>query len=352
MSDRSAFFKVSFSASVCAAALGVSAAALLSVPVRAQQAPLISVSSAFFTNTTGGNTSFTPTLQPVLAVPVGNRLLFESRAYLLESFFPQGGGKGYDTSHFVAVTYAQADFLATDHITVVGGYFLTPFGTYNERLTPIWIFNFQDAPLITPLGTMTNGAGLGGQLRGSAYSSPKLNIDYAAYFSAHSSNEQFASARSSGGRLDFFLPQAHVEIGTSYGRLLEGQQQNTIGAHLWWTPSNIPLRVRSEYAHGAHAQGYWVETDYRLSHFGGPESKLGRLEPIFRMQQTFRNSPGQGDALPAQDTQRADFGLDYFLPHEVRIDTSYSRQFSAGQNVNIWETGIVYRLTLPAWRGK
>jgi hypothetical protein len=54
------------------------------------------------------------------------------------------------------------------------------------------------------------------------------------------------------------------------------------------------------------------------------------------------------------NSQRADFGLDYNLPHETRILFSYSHLASnsfAG-NDNIWETGIVYRFLFPTWKGK
>jgi hypothetical protein len=320
----------------------------------AQNTPLISGGVGFLTNTTGGNTSYVTTIVPVLEAPVGQHLLIESRASLLEDFFPQGGGKGYDTFHFIGLSsgYLQADYLATSHLTVVGGYYLTPFGTYNERLTPIWISNFQDAPLILPIGTMGSGSGTGGMLRGNAVSTENVSVSYAAYFSAGSTNEQFVSSRSSGGQASVYFPNARLEIGTSYGRLLEGQQANAYGTHVWWEPASIPLKIRSEYAHGPHSQGYWTEAAYRLSQFRGDDSLIGRLEPVFRMQQTFRNSPGPTDGLPAADTQRVDFGLDYHLPHEVRINTSYSRQFSSTGDVNIWETGLVYRFLFPAWKGK
>ena len=75
---------------------------------------------------------------------------------MLELFFPKGAGQpGYTSSSFQGLSYLQADFLASSHLTVVAGEFLTPFGTYNERLTPLWIGSFQDIPLIFPLGTMT-----------------------------------------------------------------------------------------------------------------------------------------------------------------------------------------------------
>ncbi len=325
---------------------------LITPHVAAQDTPLISGGVGFFTSTNGGNTTYVPTISPVLVAPLGQHLLVESRANLIELFFPKPPGQsGYTSEPFLSLAYLQLDYLATSHLTVVGGEFLTPFGTYNERLTPIWISNFQDAPLITSLGTGT-GSSVGGMLRGSAISTPKFSIDYAAYFSTESTNMQFNAERSTGGRVSIYLPEKRLELGTSYGRLLQGTQQNYFGAHAWWEPANTGFKLRSEYAHGAHSQGYWVETDYRLSRFGGDQSLIGRLEPVFRWQQTFRNSPDPTDGLPAADTQRTDFGLDYHLPHEVRINTSYARQFSSTGNHNVWETGIVYRFLFPTWKGK
>ncbi len=319
----------------------------------AQDTPLLSGGLGFFTNTNNGATSYLPIAEPLIAAPLGKRFLIESRATLLESFNPKGGGQdGYNHSHFVALNYLSGDFILTPNITVIGGSFLTPFGTYNERLSPFWIANFQDGPLIAGLGTMQTGTSLGGQLRGSAISRPKYSIDYAAYFSAESGNEQFNAARSSGGRVSLYLPEQRLEIGTSYGRLLQGTHENFFGVHVWWEPRDAAFRLRSEWAGGAYGNGYWIEADYRPTQFGGLNSWVGRFEPLFRMQQTFRTSNTGSDPLPGVNTQRADFGLDYNLPHNTRILTSYSRQFSSAKDVNIWETGVTYRFLFPAWKGK
>lgn len=318
----------------------------------AQDTPLLSGGVGFFTNTTGGNTSYTPVIQPLLAAPLGGHLLIESRALLLESFFPKGGGQpGYTHTHFVALTYLQGDYLASSHVTVVGGSYLIPFGTYNERLTPIWIANFQDEPLSANLGQMSTGTGLGGQLRGSLVGRPRWALDYAAWYSAHSANEQFHAERSSGVRMSLYLPHQRLELGSSYGRLLENPRENFFGAHLWWATPESSFHLRSEFDQGEHARGYWIEATYRLQALGGAESVIGRLEPAFRMQQTFRSDLTATDNVPLVNTQQPDFGLDYNLPHNVRILTSYSRQFS-NSRVNIWETAIVYRFMLPAWKGR
>jgi hypothetical protein len=318
-----------------------------------QNTPLLSGGVGFLTNTNAGRTTYTPIIEPLLAAPIGQHLLIESRAALLDTFAPNGGGQpGYDHTHFVGLTYLQGDYIASPHFTIVGGSFLLPFGTYNERLTPIWISNFQDSPLITSLGTMSTGIGAGGMLRGSASSRPRYSIDYAAYFSGRVSNEQFASERSSGGRTSLYLTGPRLEIGLSYDRLLQGTQENFYGMHLWWEPKDTGLRLRSEFARGHHAQGYWIEADYRIGAFGGFDSLIGRFEPVLRMQQTFRRDTVVSDGLPLVNTQRVDFGFDYNLPHNTRILTSYARQFSSTENHNVWETGIVYRFLFPTWKGK
>jgi hypothetical protein len=319
----------------------------------AQDTPLLSGGVGFLTGTNAGNTAYTPIIEPVLAAPIGPHFLIESRAALLESFSPRGNGaSGYDHTHFAALTYLQGDFIGLPHVTIVGGSFLLPFGTYNERLSPIWISNFQDGPLAINLGLMSTGVGLGGMVRGSAVSRPKYSLDYAAYLSARSGNEQFNARRSAGGRADLYFPEERLEVGLSYGRLLQGTQENFYGTHVWWEPEGTAFRLRSEYDRGQHVQAYWIEADYRTQAFGGPDSFIGRFEPVFRMQQTFRRDTAASDGLPLVDTQRADFGLDYNLRHNVRILTSYSRQFSSTRNLNIWQTGIVYRFLFPAWKGK
>jgi len=316
----------------------------------AQDTPLLSGSVAFVTNTTGGDTTYIPLIQPLAAVPLGDHFLVESRALVLEDFTPNS--TGYDHSHFAALTYLQGDYIATPHLTVVGGSFLLPFQTYNERLTPVWIGNFQDEPLSAPIGLMAGGVGLGGQLRGSLFSGAHSSFSYSAWFSARSGNEQFNSERSSGGRASVYFPEQRLELGASYGRLLQGKQGNYAGGHLWWESKDAGFRLRSEATRGEHAYGYWLEADYRPFHDQTEGiSFVRRFEPLFRMSQTFRIDNLASDGVPGQNTQRADFGLDYNLPHNTRILTSYSRQFSPGGDVNIWETGMVYRFLMPAWKG-
>ena len=319
----------------------------------AQDTPLLSGGIGFFTATNAGQTTYSPEFEPLIVAPIGPRLLIESRAILLESFAPNGDGRpGYDHSHFISLTYLQGDYTLSPHITIVGGSYLIPFNTYNDRLSPIWIGNFQQGPLIANLGTEGTGTGTGGMLSGSAISRSKYSLSYNAYFSSLVNNQYFQAKRSTGGRVSLFIPNHGLEIGLSYNRQLQGVRENFYGAHVWWEPANSGFQLRSEFARGHHAQGYWVETAYRTQAFGGFDSLIGRIEPVFRMQQTFRRDDVVSDGLPPVNTQIADFGLDYNLPHNTRILTSYSREFASTGNNNIWQTGIVYRFLTPAWKGK
>lgn len=318
----------------------------------AQDIPLISGGIGFFTHTNGGSTNYEPYIEPLIEAPLGSHILVESRATVSDTFSPNSTDGYKRNPVFKTMDYLQTDVIAGSHVTVAAGEFLTPFGTYNERLTQIWIETLEDIPLIYGIGTMNTGSGVGGMVRGSAVSTENYSISYAAYYSGNVNNSYFGAERSSGGQGQIYLPREGLEIGASYGRSLAGSHENNVGTHVWWEPINSPFRFRSEYGHAPHSEGYWFEADYRLSHFGGAESPLGRLEPLFRMQQTFRSRPDSNDGLPSVNTQRADFGLDYHLSHEVRINTSYSRQFSSKGNVNIWATGIIYRFLFPTWKSK
>jgi hypothetical protein len=332
----------------------IGATALASACIaNAQYAPYISGGAGFITSTKGGNTTYIPVIAPEFVASLGDHLLVESRATILESYFPGGGGQaGYKHDAFLGLSFLQADIAASRHLTLVAGEFLTPFGTYNERLSPIWISNFEEAPLIFSVGTMGTGSSVGAMIRGSAYASDAVNVDYTAYISAASTNQQFDAKRSTGWRLSTYFPHARLETGVSFARLLQDTRENYSGVHVWWEPADLHFQLRTEYAHAPHAYGYWAEAGYRLAHFGGEQSAVGRLEPVLRIQQTFRSAPDLEDGLPSANTQRVDSAMDYYLPHEVRINTSYSRELSSTGNRNIWQTSIVYRFLIPLWRGK
>jgi len=319
----------------------------------AQDTPVISGGVGFLTNTNQAGTTFLPIAEPLLAAPLGSRVLIESRAALIETIKPKTGlPRRYSHSFFAGLTYLQGDVIVAPHLNFVAGSFLIPFGTYNERLSPVWINPLQDGPLIASLGSMGTGTGVGAQVRGSAASSPNYSLTYAAYYSTRSGNQQFNSERSFGGQSSLYFKPQRVEVGLSYGRLLQGTHENFYGMHVWFEPKDTSFRLRSEFARGHHAQGYWVQADYRTTSWGGQGSWRRNFEPILQFQQTWRRDNTFSDGLPLVNTQRLDAGLNYNLPHSTRIMTSYARQFSSTGDRNIWETGLTYRFLSPAWKGR
>src|ERR1700748_3248560 len=144
----------------------------------AQNIPLISGGVGLQTNTSGGTTVLQPVISPVTAIPLGEHLLVESRAFISERVAPKNGDTGpYQGNFFAGLQYLQLDYIAAPRVTLTVGDFLTPFGTYNERLAPIWITDFQDAPLIYPIGNQ-HGSSVGAMLRGAAFATPHVQLNY------------------------------------------------------------------------------------------------------------------------------------------------------------------------------
>ena len=317
-----------------------------------ENVPILSGGAGFLGASKGGVNSFQPVIAPVLTIPLGDKWLIESRADLRGFVSRENGTTGpYQGQFFGTLEYLQLDYNANSHVTITLGRFLTPFGLYTERLSPIWISKFQDAPLITPIGT-GQAYNNGFMLRGALLSNSSYAINYAAYFSTLSTVENLGSQRGAGGRVGLFLPGARLEIGTSYRRTLQDSHSNSVGMDFSWSPYSVPLELKSEWAHSPNGYGYWIQAAYRLSQFGGDGSALGRLEPVFRMQQFVRSELVAGDSLPAHDARLPEFGLNYYLPHEVRLNASYGRAyFSQSTDVNVWEFGITYRFLFPLWPG-
>ncbi len=315
--------------------------------------PILSGGVQYLSTTEGGATVFQPIISPVVAVPLGDRWLIESRGTFDEVIFREDGASGpYHALTFSSVDYLQLDFVANSHMTVTVGEFLTPFNIYNERLAPVWIHNLADAPLIAGIGTRTSASSDGAMLRGVAVSKKDWELNYTAYFSALVNARQFGAGRSAGGRVGVFVPRTRLEVGMSYQRFLQNQHLNSWGTYLVWQPYAAPLELRAEYAHSPGGQGYWVEGAYRFSRFRGSTNWLGRLQAVGRMQQFYLGTPASDDANPGADTQKVDFGLNYFLPHNLRVNASYGRQFSALGNANIWNVQVTYRFLFPLIPGE
>jgi len=314
--------------------------------------PIISGGAGLISTTNGGQTSFQPVVAPVVVVPLGSKFTVESR-FDLREFIAKNANGDYEGQGFTSIEYLQLDYHVAPQMTITAGRFLTPFNVYDERLTPIWIRNFEEAPIIFPIGTRTDGSSDGFMVRGAAVSKPVWELNYAAYFSTNSTIEKFQSGRAAGGRAGVFFTKPRLEIGTSYQRFLQDEHYNATGAYVWWQPREVPLDIRSEYAHAPGGQGYWVEGAFRFVNAPVGTSFIGRLEPLVRIQQFWRTKPFAGDALPANDQKKAEVGLNYHLPRQVRLNASYGRLLqTGGTDRNDWNVAVTYRFLFPMFPGQ
>jgi hypothetical protein len=312
--------------------------------------PILTGSAAYFTQVDGGAVKNVPSVSPLLLVPLGDKWLIEAKGNYSDTFVPNGdekdSGDVYGSSY--GLGYAQVDYIANRFLTVSAGRFITPFGVYAERQFPNWIRTFQVTPLTVPI---TSGSSLGGMLRGGfPAGSKKVDLNYALYFSTANTNHLLTTARSTGGRIGFFLPGPRLEIGASFQQILQSSRPHAAGFHLEWQPNALPLTLRSEYAHssGRNGSAYWIESVYRFSKV----PYLRRLELAARAQQFFADpnlTPAQITGIGALglDTNQGDFGVNYYLNRDVRVSASYGREFVLGQDANLWVAGITYRFIMP-----
>lgn len=317
-------------------------------PAQSQSAPVPSGAAGVIGTNDNGVPSWQPVIAPVVLAPVGDHILIESRADFRGFLGRSNGSTGpYQGQFFGTLEYLQLDYTFSRSITFVAGRFLTPFGIYNERFTALWIRNLPQAPLIFPIGTRTSGSSNGAMLRTSIGGHGDWQLNVTAFSSGGTRTSHLESGRAAGTRVDVLFPTRALELGASYERYLEGTHSNAVGAHLSWTPDQAKLQLRSEYAHSISGQGYWAEAAFLGPGARKPNSILGRLQPVLRLQQFYRTMPQFNDSLPATDTTQADLGLNYFVTHDVRISSSFGQQFTAARDHHVWSVALTYRFVLP-----
>ncbi|RZU39407.1 hypothetical protein [Edaphobacter modestus] len=310
--------------------------------------PVISGGAAYIHNVNGGVTSLIPQINPVLLVPFGSHVLLQSRTDFTGFFQRENQTSGpFKGKVFKTVDYAQLDWFANTHIMVSAGKYLLPFGMYNERLVPIWIRNLADSPITASIGTRNSGAGDGFMLRGVATQHQSFSIQYSAYFSARSDINQLEAARTAGGDTSIFLNGPRLEVGVSYQRFLQQRNINSVATYISWQPRTVPLDLKAEGDFSYNGRGYWIESAYRPQQLPIPVITR-KLQLVGRMQQFFPLHGG-GNSLPTVDTNRVDFGLNYYFRDDIRIVSSYGRSFSPQGNANVWNIGATYRFLFPLW---
>jgi hypothetical protein len=114
-----------------------------------------------------------------------------------------------------------------------------------------------------------------------------------------------------------------------------------------WQPARVPFDLRAE---GAYSQeegdGLWIEGAYRLRNASA--SLLRRAQFVGRTQVFHTGAlAGVNPDLPAVDSKRTEFGLNYYLNDGWKALASYGQTFAAAGNSNIWTVGMTYRFVIP-----
>jgi hypothetical protein len=319
----------------------------------AHYVPVITGGMGYVQTVSGGVPTLSPQINPVLLLPLGSHVLVESRTDFTGVFNKEFGTHGpYTGKVFKSVDYAQVDWLANTHVMATAGKYLLPFGLYNERLSPLWIRNLQDFPLTAAIGTPGSGAGDGVMLRGVATEHPSYSIQYSAYFSALSNVNQLQATRTSGGDVSVFFPDRRLEIGTSYQRFLQDRNINSEAVYASWQPKAVPVTVRAEFDQSYYGRGYWIEPVYMLTQVPWGQKFFKNLQVAGRMEQFYVVHSGGSANLPGVDTQKFSFGMNYYIRDNLRLISSYGRQFSSQKDLNVWNFGSTYRFMWPLWPGR
>ena len=330
--------------------LGASAIAQTQAPVEPSAVPVLTGYTGMATTFTPGAQDLGPTFNPILLVPFGDKWLIEAEGEFAADLHHEGGT--WERDYEKNLEYLQFDYFANRYMTIVGGRYLIPFGIYAERLHPFWIKNLLTPPLIFGLAPE---AGNGGMLRGGFTIASGVNFTYSGYFSAASTNPHMDATRAAGTRVALFFPNARLEIGTSFQRILQDLRSNNVGADFTWQLKPIPLEFRGEYAHTAESGGYWIESAYRLRQIRN--SFFRKSQAVFRAEQFFAPplamaAGGDGgmagmEEVPTVNAQRFLGGWNYYINDGLKLSFAYGRQFTPDKNNNVFSVGIAYRFLIP-----
>jgi hypothetical protein len=306
--------------------------------------PVFTGDFSFQTTVQPGVKMLMPEFDPVLLLPIGNKLLIEAEYNILTNLTDTSGTWGPAVvAH--GMDYFQLNYIASPNLTFTVGRFLTPFGIFRERLHPMWIRNIAADPLIFP---MNDNSSNGAMVRGTTRVADGVSLTYAGYFSALSRNAQFTADRRAGVRTSLFLPRNRLEIGFSFARVLSDTHYSQIGGDISWSPKQIPVDLRAEYEQSTMlGKGYWVEAAYHLNRLGR-NSFLRNSLVALRQEQYWAPPNGQGliSDLPDRNTTAPRIGYTYDFHNGIRLDASYGHNFANSEHFNVWTVGLTYRFAI------
>jgi hypothetical protein len=302
----------------------------------------------------GSKSTFNAGFNPVFLWQPTDRLFFEAQLEL--------GLEGNETS--LALEYATLFYTVNDYVTIGAGRFLTPFGTFSERLHQAWINKLPDNPFAFDDGGITPEGTMGVEIRGAFALGETSKVMYAVYAGNSPRLEtqttdagilfddnltDVKDRKVVGARLGV-LPIPELEIGYSFltGRVgdsvagftdigamwMHGPDlgyvrdsdllQGTISVFAQWAWSSVE---RTTYGPSAdlpvpfnfsnRRSGGYVQTSYRPSKV--ESSFLKNLEAVIRYD--VLNRP-QGAPDPVDD-RRWTLGLDYWMTPSAVLKVAY-----------------------------
>ena len=313
--------------------------------------PVITGGLVFNTQFSPGIQTYSPVVNPIVLVPLGNRFLFESE-YNVSSDLTRVNGVWDPRQLNREIEYMQLDYMVNPNLTLVVGRVLTPFGIYIERYHPEWIRDLQVAPIIFGISHQQS---MGAELRGAVHLNSKVDLTYTGFYAFNSTVDYFSGDRGAGGRTSLFFPEKGVEVGFSYNRRLGADRFNLYAADGTWNLKKIPLDLRTEFFKtGMLGTGYWIEGAYRLNK-SSRNSFLRKSQLVARGEQYYAASPddqammaGMGmmmgdNFLPDRNTARGFAGWNYYVNDAVKFSFAFGRSFALAQNQNIYSLGVTYR---------
>ena len=247
----------------------------------------------------------------------------------------------------VGLEFSQIDFLLNDWMVISGGYFLTPFNAFGQRLHPNWINKMASRPIlygqqgiipvIKQVGVMVSGGAPlwrdQSKVSYAAYAvnSPNLQGDPTAPAEAldidFASTSNLTSDIAGGGRLAF-LPIPNLEVGGSFqaGKLAGSNKRfMLVGSDFWYRWRE--LEIRAEYVRLSQedsnpaSNGYYIQAAYRLREiFPSSESLwslLGRVEPVIRW--------GQIASFDPKEREQLAVGLVFWVYESAPLKFTYER---------------------------
>ena len=312
--------------------------------------PLITGSAnAGFVDRKGEKSTFNGSFNPILLWKLSDRLFFEGEVEFAWN------GNATD----VNLEYANLSYIANDYLTLKAGRFLTPFGTFADRLHPGWINKLPDAPLpFAEEGGIAPTSSLGFQASGGFPVGP-TKFNYAVYVENGPSLNTTDPANA--GRLKFdnltdinnnkgvgtrigFLPIPELELGYSfqYAKVGEGVNASAYlhavdlnyvrsspalkgvidlkAQWMWSQVSAVTYDTGSgPFTFNNRRDGGYAQLAYRPSLL--KNKFLQNLEGVCRWDMI--NNPSRAPAESGFDEQRWTLGLNYWLGSSTVIKAAY-----------------------------